>query len=135
MLPTSVPGPESGDIKALQSVLLNAGSREDFARTFDVNVTAAYYVTVQFLELLDAGNKRGNVPGVTSQVITVASLGGLRRDEKVFTVSYTLSKAAAIHLGKFLGNMLKDWQIRSNVIAPGVFPSGACSSSCMSWCH
>ena len=78
----------------------------------------------QSLELLDAGNRRGNMRGCTSQVLTVSSLGGFRRDERNFSVSYTLSKAAAIHLGKMLAHFLKDWQIRSNVIAPGIFPSG-----------
>lgn len=130
--PGGVPGPETGDIKAFQSVLLNAGPREDFGRTFDVNVTAAYYTTVQFLELLDAGNRKRNMRCITSQVITVASLAAFRRDDKNFTISYTVSKAAAVHLGKLLANMLKGWQIRSNVIAPGIFPSGACSSLIMS---
>ena len=129
LLKQGVPGPESGDITALQRALLGAGAREDFAKTFEINVTAAYYTTVQFLELLDAGNRRGNTPGVTSQVVTVASLAGFRRDEKSFTVSYTVSKAATIHTGKLLANMLKKWQIRSNVIAPGIFPSGACTGS------
>ncbi|EKM49760.1 uncharacterized protein PHACADRAFT_265412 [Phanerochaete carnosa HHB-10118-sp] len=109
--PGGASGPESGDIKAFQSALLNAGPREDFGRTFDVNVTAAYYTTVQFLELLDAGNRKRNMPGITSQVVTN------------FTISYTVSKAATVHLGKLLSNILKGWQIRSNVIAPGIFPS------------
>lgn len=117
-----LPTPQTGDIKTLQAALLT-GPREDYAKTFDVNVTAAFYCSVQFLELLDAGNKRGNMTGMSSQIITVSSLGGFRRDDKVFTISYTLSKAAAIHLGKLLANFLKDWDIRSNVIAPGVFPS------------
>lgn len=120
-----LPTPQTGDIKTLQEILLT-GPREDYAKTFDINVTAAFYCSIQFLELLDAGNKRGNMPGVTSQIITLSSSGGFRRDDKVFTVSYTLSKGAAIHLGKLLANFLKDWDIRSNVIAPGVFPSGEC---------
>jgi NAD(P)-dependent dehydrogenase (short-subunit alcohol dehydrogenase family) len=120
---SNIPTPQSGDIKGLQAALL-AGPRDDFATTFDINITAAYYTTVMFLELLDTGNKCGNMKGYTSQVITVSSVAGFRRDEKVFTMSYTLSKGAAIHLGKLLANYLKDWQIRSNVIAPGVFPSG-----------
>lgn len=61
--------------------------------------------------------------GLTSQVITISSGGGFRKDESVFSVSYTLSKAATTHLGKMLAHFLKDWQIRSNVIAPGIFPS------------
>lgn len=123
-----LPNPETGDIKAFQQVLLQAGSRTEFAYTMEMNVSAQYYCTLLFLELLDAGNKRDNMHGVTSQIITVASGGGFRQDDKIFSVSYTLSKGAAIHLGKLLAHFLKDWQIRSNVIAPGIFPSGALSS-------
>ena len=120
----ALPTPQTGDIRAFRDAMLGAGHRDDFATTFDVNVTSAFYSTLLFLELLDAGNKRGNMPGVTSQVISVASVGAFRRDDKVFTASYTFSKAAAVHMGKLLANYLKDWQIRSNVICPGVFPSG-----------
>lgn len=116
----------AGDIRVLQNVLL-PGTREDFATAFELNTTAAYYCTVQFLELLDAGNRRGNTPGATSQIIVVASGGGFRKDDKVFSVSYTLSKMAAVHLGKMLAHFLKDWKIRANVVCPGIFPSGACT--------
>ena len=125
-----LPTPQTGTIGEFAAALLNAGPRTDFDASFDINTTAAFYNTVLFLELLDAGNKRGNMKGVTSQVITIASGGGYRRDDKVFSVPYTLSKAAAIHLGKLLANYLKDWQIRSNVIAPGIFPSGASRLLC-----
>lgn len=118
-----LPTPKDGDIKSYQQALWNAGSSSDFSKTFEVNTTAIWYTTVAFLELLDAGNKRGNAKGMTSQVISVTSGGGFRKDEKVYSMSYTLSKAAATHLGKMLAHFLKDWNIRSNVIAPGVFPS------------
>ena len=120
-----LPGPGEVDIKKYQELLWTAGAPADFAAAFDVNVSAAWYASLAFLDLLDAGNRRGNTPGVTSQILTVSSGGGFRKDDKVFSVPYTLSKAAATHLGKMLAHFLKDWQIRSNVIAPGIFPSGA----------
>ncbi len=119
-----LPGPGEVDMKKYQELLWNAGSPQDFSGAFDVNVAAVWYTAVAFLDLLDAGNKRGNTPGVTSQILTVASGGAFRKDDKVFSVPYTLSKSAATHLGKMLAHFLKDWQIRSNVIAPGIFPSG-----------
>lgn len=119
-----LPTAQAGDITALQAALLQAGTREEFTQTFDFNVTAQYYCTILFLELLDAGNKKGNMPGVTSQVITVSSGAAFRIDDKTFSVSYTLSKVAGVHLGKMLAQFLKDWQIRSNVFAPGFFFSG-----------
>ena len=120
-----LPGPGEADIKKYQDLLWNAGTPAEFSAAFDVNVNAVWYSSVAFLDLLDAGNKRGNTPGVTSQIVTVASGGGFRKDDKVFSVPYTLSKSAATHLGKMLAHFLKDWQIRSNIIAPGIFPSGA----------
>ncbi|CDO72162.1 hypothetical protein BN946_scf184970.g14 [Trametes cinnabarina] len=121
-----LPGPGQADMKKYQELLWNAGPPNEFSDAFDVNVTAAWYCAVAFLDLLDAANKRGNIPGVTSQIITVSSGGGFRKDDKVFSVPYTLSKAAATHLGKMLAHFLKDWNIRSNVVAPGIFPSGVC---------
>lgn len=124
-----LPGPGEVDMKKYQELLWNAGSPQEFTSAFEVNVSAVWYTALAFLDLLDAGNKRQNVPGVTSQILTVASGGAFRKDDKVFSVPYTLSKSAATHLGKMLAHFLKDWQIRSNVIAPGIFPSGACHLS------
>ncbi|KAI5123655.1 hypothetical protein M0805_001685 [Coniferiporia weirii] len=112
------------DIKTFQEKLWSAGTPEEFNRTFDVNVTAVYYTTVAFLELLDAGNRHASSSDEpTSQVITVSSIGGFRRDQRVFSLSYTASKAAVTHMGKTLANTLKGWKIRSNIIAPGLYPS------------
>ncbi|TCD65820.1 hypothetical protein EIP91_002170 [Steccherinum ochraceum] len=115
-----LPTPADSDIKTYQDTLWNAGTPEEFGHAFQVNTTGIWYMTVAFLELLDAGNKLDNMKGVTSQVITVASGGAFRKDDKVFSMSYTLSKAAATHLGKMLAHFLKDWKIRSNIIAPGI---------------
>lgn len=113
------------DIKAFQESLWSLGTPDEWARTFAVNVTAVYYTTVAFLELLHLGNVRACGEGVpTSQVITMSSVGGFRRDDRVFSLSYGVSKAAVTHLGKSLANILRGWKIRSNVIAPGIYPSG-----------
>ncbi|KAG2153073.1 NAD(P)-binding protein [Suillus bovinus] len=73
LLPPKLPSPldDPADalpsIKAFQSVLWNTGSPEGFAETFDTNVTAVYFTTVAFLELLHLGNlRRGNLPPVMS---------------------------------------------------------------------
>ncbi|KAG1869055.1 NAD(P)-binding protein [Suillus subalutaceus] len=55
------------DLLAFQSVLWDTGSPEGFAETFDTNVTAIYFTTVAFLELLHLGNlRRGDLPPVMS---------------------------------------------------------------------
>lgn len=139
-------GPSVPSIKAFQSALWDTGSPDDFAETFATNVTAVYYTTVAFLDLLHQGNIRqqrslfpaGLVanpmprpPFHTSQVLSVSSSGSFRLDAKVLSPSYTLSKSACTHLGKLLANLLAPWGIRSNVLAPGVWPSGKCLySSC-----
>lgn len=115
--------PTTSDIKELQNILWEV-TPQAFQDTFEVNVTAVYYTTVAFLALLDKGNKHGGIPGVTSQVVTVSSIAGFRRDGAVTGIAYHTSKAAVTHLGKVLANLLKDWNIRSNIIAPGIYPSG-----------
>ncbi|KAK7464839.1 hypothetical protein VKT23_006045 [Stygiomarasmius scandens] len=132
-------GPSLASIKSFQMALWDSGSPEDFAETFATNVTAPYYTTVAFLELLHQGNIRQQAnhfdsdylngfsiprpPFHASQVITVSSSGSFRVDSKILSMSYTLSKSASTHLGKTLANLLAPWGIRSNVLAPGVWPS------------
>ncbi|KAJ7644458.1 hypothetical protein FB45DRAFT_897976 [Roridomyces roridus] len=135
--PPASPGspPSAPSIQAFQASLWDSGSPEDFADTFAANVTSVYYTTVAFLDLLHQGNLRKQdelrysgagrqrPPHYSSQVISVSSSGGFRLDPKIFSLSYTLAKAACTHLGKMLANLLAPWGIRSNVLAPGVFPS------------
>lgn len=129
-------GPTIPSIKAFQSALWDTGSPEEFAETFATNVTAVYYTTVAFLDLLHQGNVRqqrfcvSNGPGNprppyhSSQVLVVSSSGSFRLDPMILSPSYTLSKVACTHLGKLLANLLAPWGIRSNVLAPGVWPTG-----------
>lgn len=50
-------------IKSFQDTLWNAGGPAGFAETFETNVTAVYFTTVAFLELLHLGNlRRGALP-------------------------------------------------------------------------
>ncbi|KAF8872231.1 hypothetical protein BD779DRAFT_1477664 [Infundibulicybe gibba] len=138
--PASPTGCQSNpSIKGFQAALWNTGSPDDFAETFATNVTAVYYTTVAFLDLLYQGNLRQQrfafptgfsdtpspprPPYHTSQVLSVSSSGSFRLDSKVLSPSYTLSKSACTHLGKMLANLLAPWGIRSNVLAPGVWPS------------
>lgn len=109
-------------IKEFQDRLLSI-SPSEVQKTFDVNTSAAFFSTAVFLELLSKGNERG-IPGVSSQVITVSSISGYIRDGRQTGFAYTTSKAAAIHLGKYMANMFFNYNIRSNIIVPGIYPSG-----------
>lgn len=91
---------------------------EDFAQVYKVNVAGAFYTTVAFLELLDKGNKRGNVRQ-TSQVVVTSSIAGFHRSWQMSGMAYTTSKAAVTHLVKSLAGYLVQWKVRVNAIAPG----------------
>ncbi|TDL19679.1 NAD-binding protein [Rickenella mellea] len=124
----------SSDVTLFQQSLWNIGSVEDWATTFTTNVTAVYYTTVAFLELLHLGNARNTKsPGApSSQVVTVGSVAAFRRDARTLSLSYGLSKSAVTHLAKTLANVLLPWNIRSNVIAPGIYPSEM-TASLVNW--
>jgi NAD(P)-dependent dehydrogenase (short-subunit alcohol dehydrogenase family) len=117
-------GPHPG-IRRLQKQLA-AGGPADFAEVFNVNVTSPYYVALAFLPLLEAGNRSAyaQVNGVSSQIISTASVHGRRHDRGISSVPYTITKAATEHLMQILAAMLGQWKIRSNAITPGLFPSG-----------
>ncbi|EDU51554.1 FabG Dehydrogenase with different specificities related to short-chain alcohol dehydrogenase [Pyrenophora tritici-repentis] len=94
---------------------------EEFNQTFALNTTAAFFTVVAFLELLDKGNKAGNLQQ-KSQVICIASAGAFNR-VPMAGYAYAGSKSAAVHIMKQLATNLVPYDIRSNVIAPGLFPS------------
>ena len=95
---------------------------EDWERTFSTNSVSVAFSTFAFLELLDAGNKKGNAPGRKSQVLVTSSIAGYLRVPANFG-AYPASKSAATHLVKHLSGTLAPYAIRVNAIAPGLFPS------------
>jgi NAD(P)-dependent dehydrogenase (short-subunit alcohol dehydrogenase family) len=96
---------------------------EDFTHTYSFNTTGVYYTTMAFLELLDQGNKRGNMgPDWRSQVIATSSIGGFSRLNGA-SFAYNSSKAAVTHMMKMMATAFVPYKIRCNVLAPGIFPS------------
>lgn len=96
---------------------------EEFTDTYAVNTTGVYYTTLAFLDLLDAGNQKGNMgPDWRSQVIATSSIGGFSR-LKGASFAYNSSKAAVTHMMKMLATSFVPYRIRCNVLAPGIFPS------------
>lgn len=98
-----------------------AFSMEEYGKAFNVNVTAVWYTAMSFLELLDLGNKKGNL-GWQSQVVVTSSIAGFNR-KAPGGWAYAQSKAAATHLTKQLAGALPTWAIRANGLVPGLFPS------------
>lgn len=126
-------------IKELQSEMLKDWNL--WTPTFETNTSSVVAVSASFLHLLDEGNKRrgwtegrkeflkrvdgykGDVTDTrTSQIITTTSISAFNR-EITASMAYTATKAGATLLGKSLANLLAPFGIRSNVIAPGRFPS------------
>jgi NAD(P)-dependent dehydrogenase (short-subunit alcohol dehydrogenase family) len=94
---------------------------DDFTQTFALNTTAAFFTVVAFLELLDKGNKAGNVEQ-KSQVICISSAGAFNR-VPMAGYAYAGSKAAVVHMMKALATTMVPYDIRSNILAPGLYPS------------
>lgn len=91
---------------------------EDFTAVYNVNTTAVFYNVIAFLELLDNGNKKGNMGSVKSQVVTTSSIAGFNRNARA-GFAYISSKAAVTHIMKVLSTFMVPYGIRFNVLAPG----------------
>ncbi|KAI1379226.1 hypothetical protein F4677DRAFT_442953 [Hypoxylon crocopeplum] len=93
----------------------------DWDNQFRTNVSGVWFPSIAFLGLLNKGNEKQNVVQ-KSQIVTVGSVGAFIRILGT-SFSYNPSKAAANHLAKMMATNFVQWGIRSNVIAPGIFPS------------
>ncbi|KAL1952506.1 hypothetical protein VTO42DRAFT_5179 [Malbranchea cinnamomea] len=92
-----------------------------FQKVMDLNVKSIFYTVQKFAPLLQA---RATVRD-PSRVIITASVAGINPspDGPNATFSYSVSKAAAIHLAKNLAVALGPRRIITNAIAPGFYPS------------
>ncbi|KAI1427002.1 short-chain dehydrogenase [Xylaria sp. FL1777] len=122
-------------LSELKQQLFHNASMEDFTHTLHINVTAAYFTMLAFLELLGAGNENAvkggfgapltegsDVPSIQSQVIFTSSISAYSRSF-LSALSYSGSKAAIEHLAKHASTNLAHHGIRVNALAPGLFPS------------
>jgi NAD(P)-dependent dehydrogenase (short-subunit alcohol dehydrogenase family) len=121
---SGVSGPQAGvnmpkgtSAKEFQKLVLNS-PMEDFTRTFAVNVSGVYYNAVAFLDLLEEGNKKGNLVGVKSHVLVTGSIAAYNRSVGA-GIAYNTSKAAVTHLVKVLAGLFVEYSVRVNAIAPG----------------
>lgn len=110
--------PKNPSLEQFKDYVWDNWSMEDYSSTYSVNSTAAFFTAVAFLELLDAGNKKNNMDGVSSQVLITASIASYIRIV-VTGYAYVTSKAAATHLMKCLATQFAPWGIRCNALAPG----------------
>ncbi|TKA26806.1 hypothetical protein B0A50_04252 [Salinomyces thailandicus] len=113
---------EKPSIKDFQEALWQPDV-EEYTRALHINCTGVYYTAIAFLDLLDAGNKKRNVPQ-DSQVLVTSSIAGFSR-HLASSFAYSTSKAAVNHLVKMLSTSFSQngFHIRCNLIAPGLYPS------------
>lgn len=130
-----IPGPKpdisspSPSISVYRDALFGC-DQDAFNKTYAMNTTSVFYTVAAFLELLDAGNKRGNLKQ-KSQVIATSSAGSFDRNPPAGH-SYSSSKAAVNHIMKQFATGLVPYDIRANVIVPGCkFPTALHPSSCL----
>ncbi|KAF2461973.1 bile acid 7-dehydroxylase 1/3 [Lineolata rhizophorae] len=93
-----------------------------FEKVLRLNVQSVFFTVQKFAPLLAA---RATVAS-PSRVITTASVGGLvvgSYGNENSTPAYAASKAALIHLTRYLAVELGPRHILSNAVAPGFFPS------------
>jgi NAD(P)-dependent dehydrogenase (short-subunit alcohol dehydrogenase family) len=129
---SGITGPTLGGLKQDPSLLefrdyLQNWDTDEYTNTYAVNTTAVFSTLVAFLELLDKGNKAGNVEQ-QSQCVAISSAGAFNR-VPMAGFAYGGSKAAVVHTMKQFATKLTPYGIRCNVIAPG------CKSNPSSHCR
>ncbi|KAL5335452.1 hypothetical protein BJX70DRAFT_375018 [Aspergillus crustosus] len=97
-------------------------SVEAFASTYTVNTAATFFTIVAFLDLLDKGNKKRDRAAQRSQIVATSSISGFNRGVPG-GFAYGGSKAATTQMLKQFATLLAPFNIRSNIIAPGIYPS------------
>jgi len=112
--------PDMKDPQAISDHFWKTGP-EQWAETFKINVTGAYWMSIAFLPLLAKG--RESTPGYTSSVVNVSSISGQMKGSSMGQFAYASSKAAVTHLSRMLATTFAQTKVRVNVIAPGIFPS------------
>ncbi|KFY79114.1 hypothetical protein VF21_08754 [Pseudogymnoascus sp. 05NY08] len=90
-------------------------------KILDLNVRGVFTLVQKSLPLLEAAGTRRD----PSRVIIVSSTAGVNVPHvgENGTIMYSVSKAAAHHLGRNLAVELGPRNITTNVVAPGFFPS------------
>ncbi|WVO24608.1 uncharacterized protein IAS62_005976 [Cryptococcus decagattii] len=99
----------------VEKLLWDGHDDDDFNYSNSININGPYFMTCALIPLLRKSDLRS--------VVIIASIAGLANQRAMGSVSYSVSKAAAIHLGKLLAGRLHPMKIRVNTICPGIFPS------------
>ncbi|TVY80658.1 Short-chain dehydrogenase/reductase SAT3 [Lachnellula suecica] len=113
---SGISGPQDGNstedvsLNDLRGRLWNI-STEAFTQTFNVNLTAVFFSVT----------KKGNT-AQKSQIVAVASAGAFNRIP-IGGWAYGASKAGVVHMMKQAATLFAPYDIRYNILAPGLYPS------------
>jgi NAD(P)-dependent dehydrogenase (short-subunit alcohol dehydrogenase family) len=91
------------------------------AKTLDVNVRAVFNLTARLTPFLTAAGTHED----PARILIVSSVGGTTVPHVGPTgaIAYSISKAAAHHLGRNLAVELGGQHVTTNIVAPGWFPT------------
>ncbi|KCZ49404.1 hypothetical protein HY3_02350 [Hyphomonas pacifica] len=89
-----------------------------YDKVMDVNVKGVFFLTQKMMPLLRKAASKDN----PARVINIASVDGMHTSPMSGYI-YGTSKAAVIHLTRFMGSQLAKENILVNGIAPGPFPT------------
>jgi len=121
MIPALQVDPDKASVQEYAEAAMSQ-SMDEWNLGLTTNITGAMFTAFAFLELLDAGNKKGNAPGRQSQILMTSSAAAYLRGRGM-NMPYHASKSAVSHLTKNLSSTLIPYSIRVNALAPGLFPS------------
>ncbi|KAF9649946.1 NAD(P)-binding protein [Thelephora ganbajun] len=107
------------DLETLGTALFNNETSEQWAKLYEINTFAMYFVTTAFLGLLARDSTN-----YSSVAINTTSISGITKLAQRHFV-YNNSKAAAAHLTRTMATVfeLKNIPVRVSAIAPSAFPS------------
>ena len=114
--------PNNNDARSISQHFLKSEPQQ-WADTFNTNVTAGYFMSMAFLPLLAKGQETMMGSGYTSSIVNISSISGAMKGSSGGQFSYAASKAAFTHLTRMLATTFTGTQVRVNCIAPGLFPS------------
>ncbi|KAK1921507.1 hypothetical protein DB88DRAFT_498088 [Papiliotrema laurentii] len=109
------------DPDAVERLVWDGVEDEDWDFTQRVNVNGAYFLTAGLVPLL----RKSPDPSV----IIISSIAAIANQRPVSSLTYGVSKAAALHLCSMLAGRLSPLKIRVNAILPGTFPTEITSTA------
>jgi len=114
--------PDMKDAKAISEHFMKSESQQ-WADTFNTNVTAGFFMSMAFLPHLEKGTAAIKDDGFTSSIVNISSISGAMKGSSNGQFAYAASKAAFTHVTRMLATTFADTSVRVNCIAPGIFPS------------